>query len=195
MRAEEEEARRRDEKGARQDFVISSWTSGKNGEARWRGAWWRPGKIHSSRWLWDGSSGGDHSKPSSFTMLDRTRKWSVFMPGQDALNNPASSRERSGSTAMARSMAKGSSLEERRFCSRRRNLRSLGKCPHYIARFPADSGGLSSHRLCSSAAAIGVIAVTTQTNGRAVPALFIKKKASVLEKREFPLASLIKTQY
>ncbi len=32
---------------------------------------------------------------------------------------------------------------------------------------------------------IGLIAVTTQTNGWAVPSLFKKKKASVLEKNEF----------
>ncbi len=50
-------------------------------------------------------------------------------------------------------------------------MRSLSECPHYIARCAAHSGGLSSHRLCSSAAAIGLIAVTAQTNGLAVPAL------------------------
>ncbi len=34
VRAEEEEARRQNEYGACQDLIISSWTSGKNGEAR-----------------------------------------------------------------------------------------------------------------------------------------------------------------
>ncbi len=42
---------------------------------------------------------------------------------------------------------------------------------------------------------IGLIVVTAQTNGRTVPKKKKKKKASVSEKREFPLASLIKTQY
>ncbi len=77
----------------------------------------------------------------------------------------------------------------RRF--RRSNLRSLGEYPHYIARCPAHSGGLSSNRLCGSTAAIGLIAVTAQINGHAVPALL--KKAS--EKKDFPRASLIKMQY
>ncbi len=67
-------------------------------------------------------------------------------------------------------------------CWRRRNLRSLGERPHYIARCPAHSGGLSSHRLCSSAAAIGLIGVTAQTNGRAVPALFKKTGFNIKEK-------------
>ncbi len=46
-------------------------------------------------------------------------------------------------------------------------------------------GWLSSHRLCSSAAAIGLIAVTTQTNGWAVPLLFKKKRLQYWEKNEF----------
>ncbi len=43
-------------------------------------------------------------------------------------------------------------------------------------------GKLSSLWLCSSAAAIGLIAVT---NGRAVPALF-KKRLQYLKKKNFP---------
>ncbi len=68
--------------------MISSWTSGKNGEVRWWGAWRHPGKNHSSRRLWEGSSGGDPSKPSSSTALDRTLKISVSMPGLDVLGCP-----------------------------------------------------------------------------------------------------------
>ncbi len=49
----------------------------------------------------------------------------------------------------------------------------------------AGFGKLSSHRLCSSAAAIGLIVVTAQTNGCAVPALF-KKSLQYLKKRNFP---------
>ncbi len=60
-------------------------TSGKNGEACWRLAWRCPGKNHSSRRLRVGSSGGDQSKPSSSTALDRTRKRSASMPELDAL--------------------------------------------------------------------------------------------------------------
>ncbi len=43
-------------------------------------------------------------------------------------------------------------------CFSRSYQRSLGECPHYIAIFPSHSGGRSSHRLCSSAAAIGLFA-------------------------------------
>ncbi len=46
----------------------------------------------------------------------------------------------------------------------RSNLRSLGDCPHYIGICPTHSGGLSSHRLCSSAATIGLFV----TKGHAV---------------------------
>ncbi len=71
----------------------------------------------------------------------------------------------------------------------RSNLRSLGECPHYIARFPVHSGGfppigcaapLPSHWFIFSALHIA-IAVKLHC--------FIKKKASVSEKKEFPLAS------
>ncbi len=92
---------------------------------------------------------------------------------REAASQP--SRARSGSAAMVRSTAKASNLEERRSCSRRwrrRNLRSLGECLHYITRCPAHYGGLSRHRLCSTAAAIGLIVVTAQTNRPAVSALF-----------------------
>ncbi len=44
-----------------------------------------PSKNHSSRRLRDGSSGGDHSKPSSSTALDRTWKRWVSMPELDVL--------------------------------------------------------------------------------------------------------------
>ncbi len=50
----------------REDFG-KSWTSGKNGAARWRGVWRCLGRNHSSRWLRVGYSGGDHSKSSSST--------------------------------------------------------------------------------------------------------------------------------
>ncbi len=51
----------------RYNFLSSSWTSGKKGDERWRSAWWRPGRNHSSSLLRDGSSGADHSIPSSLT--------------------------------------------------------------------------------------------------------------------------------
>ncbi len=63
-------------------------------------------------------------------------------------------------------------------------VRSLGECPHYIARCPAHSGGLSSHRLCSSSSTIGLIGETEQNNGQCNTCV-IKKKASVSEKKEF----------
>ncbi len=63
--------------GACHDLVSSLWISGKNGEARWWGAWWRPGRIHSSRRLRAGSSGGDHSRPSSWQDAEKfgVRAW------------------------------------------------------------------------------------------------------------------------
>ncbi len=71
--------------GERQDLVSSSWTSGKNGDGRCWGAWRRPGRNHSSRRLREGSSGGDHSKPSSSTAFERTRKSSASIPVLAAL--------------------------------------------------------------------------------------------------------------
>ncbi len=63
----------------------------------------------------------------------------------------------------------------------------------YIARCLAHSGGLSSQRLCSSAAEPLVhFQRTAQTNGCAVTLRYKKKKTAVLEKKEFPLASLIR---
>ncbi len=43
------------------------------GGERWRRAWWRPGRNHLSSLLRDGSSGADHSSPSSLTALVITR--------------------------------------------------------------------------------------------------------------------------
>ncbi len=61
----------------------------------------------------------------------------------------------------------------------RSNLRSLSECPHYIAiSILTGFGGLSSQRLCSSAAAIGLFAATA-----------LLKKALVSEKKEFPRRS------
>ncbi len=44
-----------------------------------------PGRNHSSRRLREGSSGGDHSKPSSSTAFERTRKSSASIPALAAL--------------------------------------------------------------------------------------------------------------
>ncbi len=77
----------------------------------------------------------------------------------------------------------------------RSNLRSLGECSHYIARCPAHSGGLSSHRLCISAAEPLVhFQRTAQTNGRAVTLRYSKKGFSIGEKGVSP-SVLNKTQY
>ncbi len=67
------------------DIVSSSWTLGKNGEDRWRGAWRHPGRNHSSRRLREGSSGGDHSNPSSSNAFERTQRSSATVPALAAL--------------------------------------------------------------------------------------------------------------
>ncbi len=89
-----------------------------------------------------------------------------------------------------------SSLIEWRSCSRRwrtRNLRSLGECPHYIAICPAHSGGLSSHRLCSSATEPLIFSALHKPMAVQLHWV-IKKRLQYWRKGTFPYR-LNKTQY
>ncbi len=138
----------------------SFWTGGRAKLILWRA--FRLGEHAGSVWAWPRQAACSQLSCHTLLLLQVLRAAEKRRVGQ---------AEKSGSTAVARSTVKALSLVERRSCSHRwrRNRRSFGECLHYIAICSTHCGGLSSHRLCSSAAEPLVnFQHTAQTNGRAV---------------------------
>ncbi len=122
----------RDEYGARHDFVSSSCTSEKKGNERRRRAWWRPGRKHLFSLLRDGSSGRDHSSPSSLTASVITR-----MSSSSALSlalREADDSKRAGSVTEPDNTSASEAARERLSSS------SLSLTPNKIMSLAATGG-------------------------------------------------------
>ncbi len=133
VRATEAEGRMRDEYGARHDFVSSSCTSEKKGNECRRRALWRPGRKHLFSLLRDGSSGRDHSSPSSLTAFVIMR-----MSSSSALSlalREADDGKRAGSVREPDNTSASEAARERLSSS------SLSLTPNKIMSLAATGGG------------------------------------------------------